>query len=135
MIKTLDPLTFQADHHTDLWIAQRVMGWPIIRENKPFAHYLGHGGVIVVDRPQIFRFSTIPDAFMPSSKIEDAVEVLRKMRDLGWSYIVDGDPSVTTTLVMFSRGQYEDYTAIAETESLAICRAAGLAITGQKHDH
>jgi len=134
MTQTLDPLTFQTDHHTDLWIADRVMGWPTIREGEPLAHYLGHGGVIVVDRPNIFRFGTISEGFMPSSRIEDAFEVMRKMKELGWTCVIHADPAEKTTVVMFSKGEYEDYFASAELESLAICRAAGLVIVG-KHDN
>lgn len=129
MTQTLDPLTFQADHHTDLWIAARVMNWPVIKEGEQLGHYLGHGGVIVVDRPEIFRFGTIPEAFMPSSLILDALAVLRKMVDLGWIYVIHGMPSDKNILVVFTK-KNQEYHGKAETESLAICRAAGLAVIG-----
>lgn len=131
MTQTLDPLTFEADHHTNLWIADRVMGWPHISEQDPYAHYIGHGGVIIDDRPEIFRFGTIPDSFMPSSTILDALAVLRKMVDLGWIYVIHGTPNDKNVLVVFTKREQE-YHGSAETESLAICRAAGLAVIGEK---
>lgn len=133
MTKTLDPLTFEADPHTDLWIAARVMGWPVIQENEPLGHYLGHGGVILVDRPTIFRFGSIPDSFMPSSKIEDAKEVQRKMSQAGWDCMINEVANEHNILVVFSK-VHQDTEAIvtANTESLAICRAAGMAVMGEK---
>lgn len=131
-VKTLDPATFQPDHHTNLWIADRVMGWPVVSEKDSYAHYIGHGGVIIGDRPEIFRFGTIPDTFMPSSRIEDAVMVLRKMVELGWVYMIHGSPKDKTILVVFTKSETVESFATAETESLAICRAAGAAVIGEK---
>jgi ABA sandwich protein len=131
MTRTLDPLHFEVSGHTDLWIAQYVMEWPVIAENDRFVDYLEHGGVIVVDRPDVFRYGTIPDRFQPSSKLEDAGAVLRKMIKKGWVYSIHGYPAEKGNMVVFSKTA-QDYSATAETESLAICRAAGLAVTGAK---
>lgn len=134
MPKTLDPTTFQADHHTDIWIAQNVMGWPSIKEIEPFVDYLHYGGVVIGNhRPTIFRFGTIPDVFMPSSKVEDAKEVQRKMKGLGWDCMISELANEDNVMVIFSKSHQSTETiATAETESLAICRAAGLAVIGEK---
>lgn len=140
MAQTLDPLTFEADHHTDLWIARRVMGWPDMKEFEPIHDYFHYGGVIIGgDRQTFFRYGTIPDTFLPSSKMEDALEVLRKMKAKGWWYSITSNPKAKVTMAMF--GQDKDgemdlnfVSADAETETLAICRAAGLAVMNESHD-
>lgn len=131
---TLDPLTFEVDHHTDLWIARRVMGWPDVKEKDQLRDYFHFGGVIIGgDRQTIFRYGTIPESFMPSSKMEDAVEVLRKMIKKGWVYSIHGYPAEKGNMVVFSKVS-QDYSATADLESLAICRAAGLALVNEKTD-
>jgi hypothetical protein len=136
MTQTLDPLTFQADHHTDLWIARRVMEWPDMKEFEPIHDYFHFGGVIIGgDRPTFFRYGTIPDTFQPSSRMEDALEVLRKMKAKGWWYHISGDPKNKDVMVIFGKdkGKEQDdiHSAYAETESMAICRAAGLAVMSE----
>lgn len=130
-MKTLDPLTFEADRHTDLWIASRVMEWPVVQEWQPFKDYLEFGGIIIDDRPQIFRFGMIPDAWMPSTNIADSAVVLRKMIEKGWVYSIHGYPGEKGNMVVFTKAKQE-FSATAKTESLAICRAAGLAVIGEK---
>lgn len=134
---TLDPLTFEADHHTDLWIARRVMGWPEIHEKDRYRFYLDRGGVIIGNRAEIFRYGTIPDAFRPSSKMEDAMEVAHKMKSKGWWYHISGDPQNKDVMVIFGRdkGESQDelHSTYAEFEPLAICRAAGLAVMSETH--
>lgn len=128
----LDPLTFEADHHTDLWIARRVMEWPDMKEENDFNHYLQFGGVIVGGfRQTIFRYGAIPEIFMPSCKMEDAVEVLRKMIKRGWVYSIHGYPADKGNMVVFSKTGL-DYSAITQAEPLTICRAAGLAVMSGK---
>lgn len=131
-----DPRTFEVGHHTDLWIARHVMEWPEITETDRYVDYVDRGGVIVVDhRPEIFRFGTIPDLFTPSSKLDDAGVVLRKMKEKGWWYHISGDPKNKDVMVLFGqdKGQADDeiHSAYAETEPLAICRAAGLAVLSE----
>lgn len=129
MPKKFDPLTFEVGRPTDTWIALRVMEFIVIGVNDRYQDYLEYGGVIAVDRPEIFRYGTIPDAFLPSSKMEDAVEVLRKMQTKGWVYTLMGVHK-DDIRVVFSKGT-TDYVAKAETEPLAICRAAGLAVLSE----
>lgn len=132
MSQVLDPLTFEADHHTDLWIARRVMEWPDIKENDNIHDYFHFGGVIIGgDRQTIFRYGTIPDLFQPSSRMEDAAEVLRKMIKRGWVYSIHGYPADKGNMVVFSKTGL-DYSAVSETEPLTICRAAGLAVMSGK---
>lgn len=127
---TLDPLTFEVGRHTDLWIARHVMEWPVIGPHDRYVDYLERGGVIAVDRAEIFRYGTIPDTFLPSSKMEDAAEVLRKMQTRGWVYTLMGIHK-DDIRVVFSKDR-SDYVAKAETEPLAICRAVGLAVLSEK---
>lgn len=133
MDRPADPLTFKIGHHTDLWIALHVMEWPVIREWMPYSDYISaHGGVIVDDRAQIFRYGTIPDNFLPSSKMEDALEVLRKMIKKGWDYVITSKSETRITTVVFTKTIGRP--ATAELEPLAICRAAGLAVLSEQND-
>lgn len=139
MPKTLDPLTFEVGHHADLWIARHVMEWPDMKEFEPIHDYFHYGGVIIGgDRQTFFRYGTIPDTFLPSSKIEDAAEVLLKMKAKGWWFHISGDPKNKDTMVLFGKdkGKEQDdiHLASADLLSLAICRAAGLAVMSEKHD-
>lgn len=129
MSKKFDPLTFEVGRPTDTWIALRVMEFMVIGVNDRYVDYLEYGGVVSVGRPEIFRYGTIPDAFLPSSKMEDAAEVLRKMQTKGWVYTLMGVHK-DDIRVVFSKGT-ADYVAKAETEPLAICRAAGLAVLSE----
>lgn len=140
MSQTLDPLTFEVGHHTDLWIARRVMEWPDMKEFEPIHDYFHFGGVVIGgDRPTFFRYGTIPDSFLPSSKMEDALEVLHKMKTKGWWYSITSNPKHKSIMAMFGQNKegvmdLNFVSAEAETEPLAICRAAGMAVFSDTYD-
>jgi len=62
-------------------LAEKVMGWPVIDDDEPFARHAHKGGVITSAGPGVIRRGIIPEQWSPTTNRHDLAEVLAKLTD------------------------------------------------------
>jgi len=120
-----------AGRQMDEWVAEYVMGWEL---SPPLGHDPTTKITYMVGEPPDIAFVEI---FMPSKKMESAWDVVEKLKELGFSIIrlSTGDMMgdlwqchIADAYREIANPGDKDYYANAETPSLAICKAALLAV-------
>ena len=102
-----------ASRDTDALIAKNVMGWKSITKRRTGDDYTGYNPGGVID-------------YVPhySTGIEAAWEVVEKMRER-YTFCELSLASHADKMITFNINHYSaDYTGLADTAPLAICRAA-----------
>lgn len=131
-------MKLEAGRELDKLVAEHVMEWRIyegapapawMRETENGLEWVGFWPDEPNEEDYGWSFGLLGTAvFMPSTDIAAAWQVVEKLRNDGYSdYHEYGEDKTPWWLFMKPDGHY-DYCAEAETDPLAICRAALLAV-------
>ena len=119
----------------DRWIAEKVMEWEATYPDRFSGdHFSAHGdqfryGLAKAKYPNGLE----EHEWTPTTSISQAFEVVEKMRELGWGFVLHSSylPSGTHVRFWYYLKEYESK-AHAETPALAICKAVYEAVKGGK---
>lgn len=135
-----DIASLPASRETDLILAERLMGWPVMGQNDQYRSYRSFGGVIAPRRvgrdvllvPEAFRSDLVPETWRPTARIEDAFRLVPRdgyflLESPAGLEFAAKIPRPWSCRINYEPTSMVAYGAIADTAPLAISRAALMA--------
>jgi len=117
------------DRELDAAIAVEVMGWTVKTVHDPamgetFDNYVNTNGTVVMNT----------DLWHPSYFISDAWQVVERMRELGWCFVLRDEPAYVCVFYNEEGNRYK-WSHASGNAPRAICEAALAAVRNSKKEN